>query len=297
LKPVYDLVNAGPRHRFTILTDHGALIVHNCILGLGYAMGWEKFQATVYADEGIWLEDEFCQMIVKTYRKDMYPEIPALWANTNKAAIGAVQEGGEWHVGGDDLGVGSVSYFVSEDRNFLHCRLPSGRLLAYLYPEVHTRVNYRFSALNERGRPTTVMFPAKKNVPMNRVRYHAEKLAEKQHKKLLDDQPESFLSPHLSFMGRDMFTRQWKRLGTHGGTLVENYDQASSRDLLAEAMLRVDQDERFGLLLSIHDEVIAEAPIGTCSLKEFEDMMAEVPQWAPGMPISAEGWIGPRLRK
>jgi DNA polymerase len=62
-------------------------------------------------------------------------------------------------------------------------------------------------------------------------------------------------------------------------------------------MLRVDQDERFGLLLSIHDEVIAEAPIGTCSLKEFEDMMAIVPDWAPGMPIAAEGWIGPRLRK
>ena len=267
------------------------------ILGLGYAMGWEKFQATVYADEGIWLDDEFCQMVVKVYRKEMYPEIPALWADTGKAAIGAVQEGGEWHVGGDELGTGGVSYFLSDDKNFLHCRLPSGRLLAYLYPEVHTRVNYRFAAINERGGSTMVMFPAKKNVPMNRVRYHAEKMAEKQHKRLLDDKPESFLSPHLSFMGRDMFTKQWKRLGTHGGTLVENYDQASSRDLLAEAMLRVDADERFGLLLSIHDEVIAEAPIGTCSLKEFETMTSEVPKWAPGMPIAAEGWIGPRLRK
>jgi DNA polymerase len=267
------------------------------ILGLGYAMGWEKFQATVYAEEGIWLEDEFCQMVVRVYRKEMYPEIPALWANTGKAAIAAVQDGGEQFVGGDELGVGGVSYFMSDDKNFLHCRLPSGRLLAYLYPEVHTRVNYRFAAVNEHGKPTMIMFPAKKNVPMNRVRYHAEKLAQKQRKRLLDDKPESFLSPHLSFMGRDTFTKQWKRIGTHGGTLVENYDQASSRDLLAEAMSRVDQDERFGLLLSIHDEAIAEAPIGTCSLKEFEDMMAIVPDWAPGMPISAEGWIGPRLRK
>jgi hypothetical protein len=62
-------------------------------------------------------------------------------------------------------------------------------------------------------------------------------------------------------------------------------------------MLRVDQDDRFDLLLSIHDEVIAEGEIGCCTLREFEDQMAIVPEWAPGMPIKAEGWIGERLRK
>jgi DNA polymerase len=265
------------------------------ILGLGYAMGWEKFQNTVWMDEGIWLDDLFCQKIVKTYRGTMYPEIPMLWKGTERAAIAAVQDGGEHYCGGDEFGVGAVSYFV--DRDFLHCRLPSGRLLAYLYPEVHTRMNYRFAALNERGSNTQVTFPAKKNVSLFRVRHHAEQLAAKQNKTLLPDKPESFLQPHLSFMGRDTYTRQWKRLGTHGGTLVENYDQASSRDLLAESMLRVDLMNEFDLLLSIHDEVIVEAPKGACTLKEFEATMAEVPDWAPGMPIAAEGWIGERLRK
>jgi DNA polymerase len=267
------------------------------ILGLGYAMGWEKFQFTVWNDEGIWLEDEFCQKIVRIYRKEKYPEIPALWRSTEKAAIAAVLEGGEHYCGGDEFGNGSVSYFISDDGNFLHCRLPSGRLLAYLYPRVRTRVTYRFAALNERGKPTTVNFPAKKSVPQHRVRWHAEKMAEKQRKRLLPDPPESFLSPHLSFMGRDTYTRQWKRCGTHGGSLVENYDQASSRDLLAEAMYRVDQMDDFDLLLSIHDEVIAEADIGACGVKDFEAIMSVVPDWAPGMPITAEGWIGPRLRK
>jgi DNA polymerase len=267
------------------------------ILGLGYAMGWEKFQATVWADEGIWLEDEFCQMVVKIYRKDKYPEVPMLWRDSERAAIAAVTQGGEHYCGGDEFGIGSVSYFMSDDGNFLHCRLPSGRLLAYLYPRVSMRVTYRFAALNARGRPTTVNFPAKKKVPQHQVRWHAEKLAEKQFKTLLPDAPESFVSPHLSFMGRDTYTKQWKRCGTHGGSLVENYDQASSRDLLAEAMLRVDQLLDFDLLLSIHDEVIAEAAKGTCTVKEFEAIMSEVPIWAPGMPITAEGWVGPRLRK
>jgi DNA polymerase len=265
------------------------------ILGLGYAMGWEKFQMTVWMDEGIWLSDEFCQKIVKTYRQEMYPEVPMLWKATERASIAAVVEGGEHYCGGDEFGVGAVSYFI--DRDFLHCRLPSGRLLSYLYPEVHTRINYRFAALNERGSPSQITFPAKKNVALNRVRHHAEKLAAKQKKTLLDGKPESFLQPHLSFMGRDTYTKQWKRLGTHGGTLVENYDQASSRDLLAESMFRVDETPGFALLLSIHDEVIAEAPKGTCTREEFEAVMAEGPKWAPGMPIAAEGWIGERLRK
>ena len=98
-------------------------------------------------------------------------------------------------------------------------------------------------------------------------------------------------------MGRHIITKEWKRLGTHGGSLTENADQASSRDLLAEAMYRVHQDERFDLLLSIHDEVICEGRIGTCTVPEFEAIMCEVPIWATGMPIDAEGWKGFRLRK
>jgi DNA polymerase len=251
---------------------------------------------TVWNDEGIWLDDDLCKRIVNLYRKKMYPEVPALWKAAEAAACNAVMRGGEHFCGGDELGNGAVSYFM--DRDFLHCRLPSGRLLAYLYPEVHTRLNYRFKAKNERGSDTIVTFPVKrKDVSMFRVRRHAEELAAKQKKIILPDAPETFEQPHLSFMGRDTYTRQWKRLGTHGGTLVENFDQASSRDLLAESMLRVDERDDLDLLLSIHDEVVAEGAKDACSLGDFEALMAQVPEWAPGMPIKAEGWIGERLRK
>lgn len=266
------------------------------ILGLGYAMGWEKFQSTVLMTEGIVLDDEFCKMVVNLYRKEMYPEIPALWKASETAAIAAVQKSGEHYCGGDEIGIGAVSYFVKGD--FLHCRLPSGRLLAYLYPEVHTRLNYRFKTRNKKGTVSTIQFPVKRrDVPFFRVRDHAEQKATKAGKILLPDAPETFEQPHLSFMGRDTYTRVWKRCGTHGGTLVENYDQASSRDLLACSMDRVDQRDDMALLLSIHDEVVAEGRRGACTLPEFEALVAEAPAWAPGMPIAAEGWIGERLRK
>jgi DNA polymerase len=121
------------------------------ILGLGYAMGWEKFQASVFQDEGIWLDDALCRSIVNIYRKEMYPEIPGLWKAAEHAAIKAVTESGEHYCGGDEVGIGAVSYFM--DRDFLHCRLPSGRLLAYLHPEVHTRVNYRFQGAQRARQP------------------------------------------------------------------------------------------------------------------------------------------------
>jgi DNA polymerase len=62
-------------------------------------------------------------------------------------------------------------------------------------------------------------------------------------------------------------------------------------------MWRVDQHGDFDLLLSIHDEVIAEAPEGTMAVSAFEALVSEVPIWANTMPVEAEGWIGPRLRK
>jgi DNA polymerase len=268
------------------------------VLGLGYAMGWEKFQATVYAEEGIWLEDEFCKKVVLVYRKAKCPEVPALWKEANTAAIDAVlNPGEEFQAGGDEIGNGAVTYFMSDNGRFLHCRLPSGRCLAYLDPKVSKKTNWFFKAKNARGGDTKVTFPSRVGVPMHRVIWHAHKLAEKQGKTLTGDPPDHYETLHLSFVGRHIATKKWQRLGTHGGTLVENFDQASSRDLLAEAMLRVDNDPRFDLLLSIHDEVIAEAPVGTCTLREFETMMAETPIWARTMPIAAEGWIGPRLRK
>lgn len=47
LKPVYDILNSGSKNRFTVLTDRGPIIVHNCILGLGYQMGASKFMLTL----------------------------------------------------------------------------------------------------------------------------------------------------------------------------------------------------------------------------------------------------------
>ena len=91
-------------------------------------------------------------------------------------------------------------------------------------------------------------------------------------------------------------TSQWGEVKTYGGKLVENIVQAFCRDLLAEAMLRLEE-AGYPLILHVHDEAAAELPSGKGSLEEFEAIMEIVPPWAQGMPIKAEGWVGPRYQK
>jgi DNA polymerase len=88
------------------------------------------------------------------------------------------------------------------------------------------------------------------------------------------------------------------RTGTYGGKLVENVVQAIARDLMAEAMWRLEK-EGFEIVLSIHDEIVAEYPIADSksTIKTFEKLMSRVPAWAEGCPIEAAGWTGKHYKK
>ena len=81
LKPVYDILNCGFRNRFTILTNVGPLIVHNCILGLGYGMGAEKLRRTLeigQAGMSVAMELHEAERIVRIYRAKNF-KIVQLW--------------------------------------------------------------------------------------------------------------------------------------------------------------------------------------------------------------------------
>lgn len=96
--------------------------------------------------------------------------------------------------------------------------------------------------------------------------------------------------PSLTFMGVNPFNRQWQRQTTYGGSIVENVVQATARDLMAAAMLRCEQSGTYQPILSVHDEMIAEAIECTGDTKEFEALMAECPPWAQGIPVECEGY-------
>ena len=91
-------------------------------------------------------------------------------------------------------------------------------------------------------------------------------------------------------------TRQWTRLPTYGPKLVENICQGFCRDFLAHGMLNLEK-AGYPVILHVHDEAAAERETGKSDLKKFCAVMTEIPPWAAGIPITAEGWIGKRYRK
>ncbi len=84
---------------------------------------------------------------------------------------------------------------------------------------------------------------------------------------------------------------KWTRGETYSGKLVENITQATARDLLAEAMWRM---ERAGLDIvgHVHDEVILEMPAGSITVDDVCTIMNQNPVWADGLPLSSAGYQG-----
>lgn len=118
------------------------------------------------------------------------------------------------------------------------------------------------------------------------------------HRPRIEDaeMPWGEMRPVVTAMGVNGYTRRWERYVLNHLILAENATQAVARDLLADAMLRVEA-AGYPVVGSVHDEIISEVPEGFGSLAEFESLMAIVPIWAEGCPIAASGWTGTRYRK
>lgn len=209
------------------------------VLGCGYQMGASRFVATA-AMYGVTIDEEFSKEVVEAYRTK-YWRVKQLWTDQEAAAIKAVTTGKR-------VFAGKFTWYT--EGRFLFCQLPSGRRLAYPYPEVK----------------------------MTEMRWGGQKLA-------------------LSHMGVDTFSRKWKRLTVYGGIIVENEIQAVARDIMASGMRNIEAHPNYQMVLSIHDEAVAEAPKGTGSVHEFIQLMTALDPWAKGCPIGAEGWDGYRYKK
>jgi DNA polymerase len=84
--------------------------------------------------------------------------------------------------------------------------------------------------------------------------------------------------------------------GAYGGIWTENIVSGIARDLLAEAMLRVEA-AGYPIVLHVHDELVCEVPEGFGSTQEFMHLMTRKPAWALDLPIAASVWSGLRYCK
>jgi DNA polymerase len=149
--------------------------------------------------------------------------------------------------------------------SFLWCQLPSGRVLCYPYPQIR-QIETPWGEMKDALTYMTVPQPD-----------------DKRKGKIIDDPSNR---------------NDWARISTYGGKLAENCTQAVARDLLAEAMLRLE-GAGASPVLHVHDEILIEtaqtAPAE--ALPAFERIVNTVPAWATGLPIAADGWRAHRYGK
>jgi DNA polymerase len=245
---VYDILNAGPRNRFTV-SDR---LVHNC--GYQGAIGAFKQMATAY---NVNLTDERITEIVQGWRAK-HPMIKQFWYDMEKVAMAAVREKGSTHH------VGKITFRMAG--SFLFMRLPSGRFMAYPNAEI-------------RSVKTKWVDPDSGEAIYKDALTYFSTIDPAKKGKIIYDPANSGL---------------WARISTYGGMLAENATQAVARDILADAMPRLEA-AGYPIILTVHDEIVCEAENGSAT--EMEEIMCDLPAWARGCPVSAEGFEGKRYRK
>lgn len=92
---------------------------------------------------------------------------------------------------------------------------------------------------------------------------------------------------NIMYSGVDDKTGVYTYRKLWGGDIVQHLTQAIARDIMAEAMLRLDRSG-FNLVMTIHDELIAEGD--PSDLDKFMLIMSKSPSWAYGIPIEVDGW-------
>lgn len=249
------------------------------ILGCGFGMGWRKFKLTAWEQYRLKLTNKQSREAVKSYR-EKNQAVPEVWENYEIAAIAAIEEPGA------KFRTGHCLFFV-EDK-FLWIELPSGRRLAYRDPSIAWRARqFEVPEYKINGQWVSEL-DAEEHCEANGL--DLATLETRVEVKI--GQPQKT----VEFWSVNSKTKQWSVERTWGGTLTENIVQATARDLMMPAMVRLEK-KGYQALLMVHDEGICEKEIGAGSIDEFVKILCEPPAWAEGLPLDAKGWKGPRYRK
>lgn len=239
----------------TEITDTERQLGKTVILGAGYGMGHNKFYETCLS-WGIEVTPELAEICIEAYRS-LHRPVKKLWWNAQSAAINAVL-----HPNTIQQIEGAQKTLYKYDGTTLKCRLPSGRLLWYWYPEVKREQVTFGKGADAYTKTVNALY---------------------------------IFGQNQKVKGKDKFVLQ----PTHGGPLTENIVQALCRDLLCNGMLQLE-DSGFPVVLHAHDEAAVEVPkkkLWECSVEEMEQILGRVPAWAKGFPLKAKGWIHQRYHK
>lgn len=303
-EPVYDLINVEYGNRFLIKSASGYLLAHNCELGLGYGGGVAAFLTfaknlglDLYAmaetmkgtfpdhiwaaakrgyeyariqeknkkgfagqkaerpsydlPKNVWLT---CDSIKRMWRES-HPKTCAFWNDLESAAMNAIKNPGKSYWAGAEV--------RENGERAIRIRRTKGK----------------------DGSPgwwLQVELPSGRILSYPGIGISVEKQIDEE-----DDRAE--YRERIRYMGENQTTRQWGKQYTYGGKLAENVTQALCRDLLAYALVTVE-NAGWPIVLHVHDELVCEVPnTPDYTLAELGRMMCTLPVWAAGFPLAYSG--------
>ena len=100
----------------------------------------------------------------------------------------------------------------------------------------------------------------------------------------------------LHYFGLNQTTKKWEKQSTYGGKLVENCVQAIARDCLAVTLKRLAV-LGYQAVMHIHDEVVLDVPKNKADLDTVASIMGTPIPWAPGLPLTADGFLSEYYKK
>lgn len=210
--------------------------------------------------KNVWLT---CDSIKRMWRES-HPKTCAFWNDLESAAMNAIKNPGKSYWAGAEVrenGDRAIRVRRTKGKDgspgwWLQVELPSGRILSY--PGIGISVEKQVDGPDDWG--------------LSEAAYREVTYRER-----------------IRYMGENQTTRQWGKQYTYGGKLAENVTQALCRDLLANALVTVE-NAGWPIVLHVHDEIVTEVPnTPEYTVAELERMMCDLPAWAAGFPLAAEG--------
>lgn len=109
---------------------------------------------------------------------------------------------------------------------------------------------------------------------------------------------ENELIEKFTFMGTDTYSQKWTRISAHSGGILENIIQAIARDIMALWIRRV-HGEGGDIRMHVHDELVllSDKSHSEATLRIINAEAAQPIPWAPGLKLTAGGYIAERYRK
>lgn len=94
-------------------------------------------------------------------------------------------------------------------------------------------------------------------------------------------------------------SKQWMPMQLTPGRITENVVQALARDLLIYGMEQIEANVGPVIIWSVYDEVVCEIPDHDAdnTLERICENMCKSEEWAKGIPLTADGFVGPRYKK